>query len=352
MPLPREKSVRLLSPAALAVALLISGLASAWPVAATHCEFISGFESLRDAVPEVVGECLENVRYDPATGDAYQMTAAGMLFWRKADNHTAFTDGYRTWVSGPSGVEQRLNAESFLWETAQYLRNAEYRLPDAPTGRIRVVDGEYLSEPDRVRAGLLSNLVAVGDLDGDGVADAAAVVHLNTGGSGTFIYLMLFVGRGGDLVQVGREFLGDRVRVQRLGVSGNGIVTLDMIAHGPGEPLCCPTQRVVKRFWLRILVESPKPFEEASLPLRITGVARSTEGNVRLRIRDARRGILVDTFTTARMPDVGAYGPFEFVIPESALASHRNTRVTLELFEESALDGSLLGLSDVPVRLK
>ncbi len=36
--------------------------------------------------------------------------------WRKADNWTAFTDGYRTWINGPNGLEQRLNSERFPWE--------------------------------------------------------------------------------------------------------------------------------------------------------------------------------------------------------------------------------------------
>ncbi|MBI2322480.1 MAG: Gmad2 immunoglobulin-like domain-containing protein [Chloroflexi bacterium] len=166
------------------------------------------------------------------------------------------------------------------------------------------------------------------------------------------MYLMPFVARHGDLTQVGREFLGDRVRVESVDIADGGLVTVEMIAHGPREPLCCPTQPVTQRFWLRILVDSPQSFAEASLPLRIAGVARTTEGNVRLHIRDARRGVVVDSFTTARMPGVGAFGSFEFVVTDAALASHRNTQVTLELFEESAADGSPVGLASVPIRLR
>ncbi|HUX86747.1 MAG TPA: hypothetical protein VMW65_07070, partial [Chloroflexota bacterium] len=51
-----------------------------------------------------------------ANGDGLQMTTRGMLVWRKADNFTAFTDGYRTWVNGPYGFQQRLNRERFCWE--------------------------------------------------------------------------------------------------------------------------------------------------------------------------------------------------------------------------------------------
>src|SRR5439155_10452091 len=39
-----------------------------------------------------------------------------LLVWRKADNFTAFTDGYRTWVQGPFGLQKRLNTERFAWE--------------------------------------------------------------------------------------------------------------------------------------------------------------------------------------------------------------------------------------------
>src|SRR5262249_6675345 len=36
----------------------------------------------------------------------------------KADNWTAFTDGYRTWINGPLGLQERLNTGRFSWETA------------------------------------------------------------------------------------------------------------------------------------------------------------------------------------------------------------------------------------------
>ena len=35
---------------------------------------------------------------------------------RAADNRAAFTDGYRTWIKGPSGLQVRLNTEQFDWE--------------------------------------------------------------------------------------------------------------------------------------------------------------------------------------------------------------------------------------------
>lgn len=38
------------------------------------------------------------------------------MVWRKADNWTACTDGYRLWINGPDGLVQPFNTERFDWE--------------------------------------------------------------------------------------------------------------------------------------------------------------------------------------------------------------------------------------------
>ena len=84
--------------------------------ASAECQFVLGFATLRDLIGhDIVGECLEN-QHHGANGDALQQTTGGLMAWRKADNWTAFTDGYRTWINGPNGLVQRLNTERFEWE--------------------------------------------------------------------------------------------------------------------------------------------------------------------------------------------------------------------------------------------
>ncbi len=87
------------------------------PTTATnHCEFRLGFATLRDLIGhDIVGDCLENEHYNHI-GDSNQQTTGGLMAWRKADNWTAFTDGYRTWINGPNGLVVRLNTERFPWE--------------------------------------------------------------------------------------------------------------------------------------------------------------------------------------------------------------------------------------------
>jgi hypothetical protein len=107
---------RCLSVAALLLVLLPSVVSAQQP-----CGFALGFKAIVDQIGDRVGRCLENEHFNVANGNAEQRTAAwhgqgGLLVWRKSDNWTGFTDGYRTWVNGPYGLQQRLNTERFAWE--------------------------------------------------------------------------------------------------------------------------------------------------------------------------------------------------------------------------------------------
>ncbi len=102
----------------LALALLIGALAGVVLPTAAHaqgCEYRLGFKAIHDQIPNIVGACKTDEKYDER-GNSLQETANGLMEWRKADNFTAFTDGYRTWVNGPCGIEQRLNTQRFPWE--------------------------------------------------------------------------------------------------------------------------------------------------------------------------------------------------------------------------------------------
>ncbi len=71
---------------------------------------------LERLVPQVVGQPLEDEHWG-ANGDSLQQTTTGLMVWRKADNWTAFTNGSRTWINGPAGVQDRANDDRFPWES-------------------------------------------------------------------------------------------------------------------------------------------------------------------------------------------------------------------------------------------
>lgn len=99
---------------AIAAVLAIAGVALAQPAP----QFNLGFKTLADQIPGVVGQPLESEHWG-ANGDSLQQTTTGLMAWRKADNWTAFTNGARTWINGPSGVQNRDNNDRFAWEKDQ-----------------------------------------------------------------------------------------------------------------------------------------------------------------------------------------------------------------------------------------
>src|SRR5215472_5434638 len=102
-----------------AVLLATALVRSPAPARAANCTFVLGFGALHSLIPGLSGWCLEDEHPNPANGDGLQATAKGLMVWRKADNWTAFTDGFRTWINGPYGLQERLNTQRFSWEGGQ-----------------------------------------------------------------------------------------------------------------------------------------------------------------------------------------------------------------------------------------
>jgi hypothetical protein len=82
----------------------------------------------------------------------------------------------------------------------------------------------------RTRYRLLAELD--GDLDGDGVADRAAVIAVDPGGSGTFLHVAAIVGDGAATRPVGSVLLGDRVELRDLRIFEPGHVDAGMLVVG------------------------------------------------------------------------------------------------------------------------
>jgi hypothetical protein len=93
---------------------------------------------------------------------------------------------------------------------------------------------------------------AFGDLDGDGVADAAVLLVENSGGSGAFIYLAAVLNQDGEPNNQTTALLGDRVQVESLKIE-TGQIQIEMLTHGPDDPLCCPTQETTASYTLEAL---------------------------------------------------------------------------------------------------
>ena len=137
--------------------------------------------------------------------------------------------------------------------TAEILRNATYQHGFPKAGQAQLQDGMYEEKIDSDSASViylaLSDQIAIGDLDGDGVDDAAVVLAANGGGSGTYYSLAAVINQDGTPLHVASASLGDRILLEALDIAA-GVITVRMVAHGPDDGLCCPTQRVVHRYQL------------------------------------------------------------------------------------------------------
>ena len=130
-----QAALRLMAMAAVAALLALAFTAFGAGRASAEqpdCQFILGFEALQAAIPDAVGDCLENENHDPSDRITRQPTTGGVLLWHKATNWTGFTNGYHTWVSGPRGLQQRLSIERFDWEPASIAVGADFEA-DAET---------------------------------------------------------------------------------------------------------------------------------------------------------------------------------------------------------------------------
>jgi len=136
--------------------------------------------------------------------------------------------------------------------TADAIRNAEYTSPWLAFGYARLSDGIYRERfnPDSPTVIVIrSDLIAMGDLDGDGVTDAAVLLISNPGGSGTFYDLAAVVNDRGIPKHIDTAHLGDRVKVKSISIQ-SGTIRVEMLAHGPKDPMCCPTVEVTRTYKL------------------------------------------------------------------------------------------------------
>lgn len=138
--------------------------------------------------------------------------------------------------------------------TLEALKNAAYFSEWPADGVAQLVDGKYQEEYEEGAASELfivfTDMYAFGDLDGDGVEDAAVVLATSGGGSGLFMSLEAVINDGGTPHHVATAFLGDRVELKSISIE-SGVITVDMVTHGPDDPMCCPTLEVTQEYELQ-----------------------------------------------------------------------------------------------------
>jgi heat shock protein HslJ len=140
--------------------------------------------------------------------------------------------------SSAYGIEGPPTAVELARATYSGIMNEAITLTDGLWEGETFVDGGA----SRPTVGLIDHFVLTGDLDRDGLEEAATILWESSGGSGTRLYLAVMDTDENTVVNLGTAFIGDRVQIRSGGIE-DGNVVLEVVRAGPEDPACCPTQK-------------------------------------------------------------------------------------------------------------
>ena len=158
--------------------------------------------------------------------------------------------GFAASVKATSAVQAQAAAPPI----ASKLFDARYQIDTTASGDAPLKNGLY---EETVTGSSGRNVVrlgpdaAYGDLDGDGVDDAAVTLLSAPGGSGAFTYLAAVRDDGGTARPLPSLLLGDRILMKSLAIA-NGTIRATWLDRAAGEPMSAvPRTEVVKTFAVR-----------------------------------------------------------------------------------------------------
>ena len=247
---------------------------------------------------------------------------------------------------------------------------------DNATRTITLKDGKYESGSDRAKPGYISvtmdDKVAFGDLNGDGLPDAAIILAENFGGSGTYITVAAILNQAGQPMAVASALIDDRAILHAISIQA-GQILVDAIIHGPTDPMCCaglPSKRayrlidnslVLAQFSTTtanglerlIQVDSPANGTQISSPFVIKGSVTVSPFENSLGysvfVQGAKDPVLQAGFT---VKGDGLGGPGSFELPIDPAKINFKGPLRIEIADVSAADGSYLAVSTVFLILK
>ncbi len=249
------------------------------------------------------------------------------------------------------------------------LRNATYTTPYF-LKTVKLINGSYTEGSGATYYSVqMLDIFAYGDLNGDGKADAAVILAENQGGSGVFKSVVAVLNQGGAPHQISSVQLGDRVLIKSADIS-RGVIHLNMVVHGPNDPMCCPSQAEWQSFWLlgndlwlmrvtsgptgterAITVSYPGIWSDVHNPFTVSGDVSISpfENTLNYSIYDLDGTKVTSGPLLVSSPGMGTPGTFSKAFD---LSSAGITGVVIVQFKDiSAADGSTLALGSVVFNL-
>ncbi len=238
---------------------------------------------------------------------------------------------------------------------------------------VQLVDGQWTeAQPDgSIQTVNLDAHVAVGDLNSDGVDDAALLIAESMGGTGSFYSTVAMVNENGSFVPKGSIYVDDRPVIHSLEIN-NGEIILKANVHGPSDAMVEPTLNLTKTYriyngevtlWRQtqlfndgkireINIESPLDNEEVSGTLTLKGnmPIAPFENNLLIQAFGAQSGANFQNGLMVSSEDMGMPAAIDTTV--SLGMFHSGELVLIQLIEESMADGSPMAVDSVVVRMK
>jgi len=255
------------------------------------------------------------------------------------------------------------------------LRNAKYQLGFVDALRIvQLTDGKFEQGTpggeDYVSV-TVTDFLAHGELNSDGFEEYVALIAENYGGSGVFVFLVVFSDMNGELVYQTSSFVGDRPQLNVLSIKSREVL-VDATIQGADDPMCCPTLDTARHYRLvnnqlemtdyvtftpdgrprTINIKSPVNGTEVFRSVSISGTVEIApfENNLVYRIYDVGNVELALGSITVSAPEPGASGTFDQTILLGNVLS--GAAIRIEVQDVSAKDGSLLAMDSVELVVK
>jgi hypothetical protein len=138
--------------------------------------------------------------------------------------------------------------------TTDALMNGVYQSKWALAGKVKLTNGicteSFIPSSSTRIVVKMAEPVAIGDLNGDRVDDAAVILISHPGTTGTYYDLAAVVNVEGVPYNIATEPLGESIRLKSLTMT-EAVIKIEMVIHGPGDPLCCPTLPVTWSYRLQ-----------------------------------------------------------------------------------------------------
>lgn len=257
----------------------------------------------------------------------------------------------------------KLNEEALL--------NSEYLSPILNTP-IRLVNGKFSGtiEGVELQAEILPG-IQIGDLNEDGVDDAAVLISENTGGTGRFVSLVVIYSLGGKFNQALGVTIDDRPVINSM-VIAEGKVIVDALVHAPNDAMVSPTQAETQEYTLiketllltrlnstlsggserSITINTPAAGDEISSMLRVSGSMPIApfENTLLIRIIDTTGKDVYSSGFMVQAAEPGGPATFDNEVAMPVLPS--GSTVILVLQETSMADGRPLAVNSVILKIK